>query len=82
MIAQYQIPTAPLRFSAAGEAASVTMDGMLANKRSPTTARKSPSMGNDYGLVLALGLFGLVLTAVLAISLATDPVLLAWASPM
>ena len=80
---QYGIQAAHLRVSAAGEAASGMMDGMLTTRRSPISApRKSTSAASNYSFVLALALVGLATSAVLAISLATDPVLLAWASPI
>ena len=79
---RHGVQATQLRFSAAGDAASM-MDGAFTTKRRPVSeARQSSSAAGNYGFVVGLGLLALILSAILAFNLATDPVLLAWASPV
>ncbi len=55
------------------------MSSLDDRRRAP---RKSIAVRHDFLLVLAVSLSGLLVSAMLAASIATEPVLLAWAYPV
>ncbi len=75
------IHTGYFSVSTAGQAST---DMLIANSRSAfgTTRQPATRTTTNYRFVLALALFGLVMTGIVAVTIATEPVLLAWTNPM
>ena len=68
------------RLSTAGDAST---DMLIANSRSAFgTTRPPVPAATSYRRILGLAFLGLVVVGVIAVAIATDPVVLAWANPI